>query len=367
MGGVTESGEVACPAPSVAGRPDPVRERTAARRFLLVTLFLVGIWALLTAVADRASAEESPSGPVVETLSTVEESGITDPVEAPLPTESEGSGSGSESDTSGPDGDQVDQPDGTQPDPTAEPVDPPADDTAPPPTDNQPPKDNQPPDDGGEPIVVVTPVVDPVEPPPVPEAPVVVEPPPVEVPVVEAPPVEVLPEVVEPVVEVLPVEVVPDVSTTALEELVDVLVESALPAEPEPTTCAAEPSAITAALVQAVSLPVASLATNSAPTATVAGAHSSSIPLQTPLSSPLPTAPTGLPVAPSAPAPAGSTACATTSVSGSGSSSGDRHDSLAAALAAGLPAVLAMTAVDAPSAPAGDLAHCIADGTDRPD
>src|SRR5687768_11112595 len=143
MDGVRESGGAACRASSAAGRPGPGREWTAARRFLLITAFLVGIWALFTAVADRASADEAPSGRVAELIGTVEDSGLTDPAEWPWPGDPEATGSGSDGSDpgSGSDDDEADRPDGTQTGPADEPTDPPQD-TDPPGDDTEPSPDD---------------------------------------------------------------------------------------------------------------------------------------------------------------------------------------------------------------------------------
>src|SRR5688572_9088382 len=79
MEACTAAGWMARSAPPVeAGRPRPLNEGTAVRRFLLVSLFLVGIWALLTAVADRASAEEDAPGGTLELLESTESSDLPD-------------------------------------------------------------------------------------------------------------------------------------------------------------------------------------------------------------------------------------------------------------------------------------------------
>src|SRR5215208_1544360 len=92
MDGSTASSGTTCSAPTVeVGRPESVPERTVLRRFVFLVVFLVSSWALLTLLADRASAEESPSAQTTELVAPVEPAGAPNATEEAAPSDTAGS------------------------------------------------------------------------------------------------------------------------------------------------------------------------------------------------------------------------------------------------------------------------------------
>jgi hypothetical protein len=200
------------------------------------------------------------------------------------------------------------------------------------------------------------------------EAPPVEPPPVVEPPLLEPPPSETPVAAVEevsaplPAEETVPAEVAETLDPAAVPDLVPALVSA-----PE-ALCDLVTAVTTAAYMPSSTVAPSPAAAEEAPETVVGVAPTSRAPVRAPLNSSAPMAPTGVPVPPTVPAPGGGGTSANASVGqgGSGSGHGD-HDSLAAVLAAGLPASLATSGTVATSGPAGSLAHGMDDTGDRPD